>query len=546
MRMIPAEISQLNPSSAEKKLFKQLAAVEVGGRDIALHSVNLSEHRYKVLGEIDFLLLSPRGLYVLEVKGGRVACGDGVWTFTDRYGNERRKNASPFEQARSALFSLLDRLRELGVGHEVDHATSGYGVVFPDQTFEQTSVEWHPAMVLDERRLREPAGLGSYLEGLRGYWEKKRGGRRTMDGRSVERVLRQVRPQFELVPTLQHRAMEIDDQLTELTLQQYHLLDAAADNDRLLCSGGAGTGKTLLALEVARRESAAGHSVLLTCSSPVVAALMMSGLEPGSVEVRISSDLDSADGPFDVLVVDEGQDLINLDDLAVMDAVLRGGLTAGRWRIFYDSNNQSGLVGRFDEDAFALLADAIPARLRLFDNCRNTRKIVDRTRLLTGADVGVTTAGEGPDVEIWFHSGDEAAAKALEAYLDRLSLEGVDPADIAILTGRKSHDSCVNLLPARWLSALAHLDTSTALASRPSSPVLASIEDFKGLERRFVAVVDVDGLSDRQDLSKLYVAMTRARAGLWLSLAEGLEPLVDELVETHEPLLDGPEGASGL
>ena len=534
MEMIPTELSLRTSSAAEKKLFNQLSAVEIPGLEYALHSLNLSEHLYKEMGEIDFLLVGSRGLFVLEVKGGGVACRDGVWIFTDRYGNERRKSEGPFGQARTAMFSLLDRLRDLGGENEVRQATHGYGVVFPDQIFDQDSVEWSSAMVLDEPRLREPGGLKRHLAELVKYWEEKRQRSSRLDGRSVQRLLQKLRPEFDLVPTLEHTAREIDERLTALTEQQYRYLHAAGRNPRLLCSGGAGTGKTFLAAEVARREAAAERRVLVTCASPIFAAFLRRQLEDTPVQVAAMVDVRShSDDSYDTLIVDEGQDLINGEDLGTLDRLLAGGLDGGRWRIFYDVNNQSGLVGSFDEAAFSLLLDTGPTELELPDNCRNTRRIIDRTRLVTGADVGVTTAGEGPAVKFWFHPDRKETARALEEHLDELVGQGVPTSDMAILTGTDPADSAASLLSAKWRSRLAPLDTTTALVAQEGHVVLARIADFKGLERPFVAVVDIDRLDAALDVAQVYVGMTRARAGLWISVDERLRERVSELVDAH-------------
>ena len=53
--------------------------------------------------------------------------------------------------------------------------------------------------------------------------------------------------------------------LLRLTEEQYYLLDLLGGNARCLFEGAAGTGKTLLALEFARRCSRSGDRVLLIC-----------------------------------------------------------------------------------------------------------------------------------------------------------------------------------------------------------------------------------------------------------------------------------------
>jgi ATP-dependent exoDNAse (exonuclease V) beta subunit len=47
---------------------------------------------------------------------------------------------------------------------------------------------------------------------------------------------------------------------------------------------------------------------------------------------------------------------------------------------------------------------------------------------------------------------------------------------------------------------------------------------FKGLENQFILVVDVDRLDDQErDVNLLYVAMSRARSGLWMAMSKNLE-----------------------
>ncbi len=75
MRMVPPVVAESTKSKAEKRIFALLRGVDLGAPATALHSLNLSEHDYKLVGELDFLLITHRGIYVLEVKGGRVRRG---------------------------------------------------------------------------------------------------------------------------------------------------------------------------------------------------------------------------------------------------------------------------------------------------------------------------------------------------------------------------------------------------------------------------------------------------------------------------------------
>ena len=175
MRLIPDQISSATQSNAERKLFDWLGAVEVPGWSYALHSLNLAEHVWKRVSEIDFLLVGSRGIYVLEVKGGQISASQGVWHFTDRYGRVHRKSESPFSQARSAMFSLRQRLEENLPRELIRNATFGYAVVFPDCDFDVENVEWDREMLINRSDLDRPDGLRRALGRMASYWKGNRG-----------------------------------------------------------------------------------------------------------------------------------------------------------------------------------------------------------------------------------------------------------------------------------------------------------------------------------------------------------------------------------
>jgi superfamily II DNA or RNA helicase len=74
-----------------------------------------------------------------------------------------------------------------------------------------------------------------------------------------------LRPDFEVVVTRGTQIEETELQLLHLTEEQFVILDTLADNERCLVEGAAGTGKTMLALEYARRSAIAGRRTLLIC-----------------------------------------------------------------------------------------------------------------------------------------------------------------------------------------------------------------------------------------------------------------------------------------
>ena len=515
VRMIPQEVDPSTQSEAEKALFRRLQLVEDDDWLVGLHSLNLSEHTYKRVGEIDFLLLGRKGIFALEVKGGGVTLERGMWKFKNRWGRVTPKKASPFGQARTAMFSMQERLQEMLDRSLVDRTCFGYAVVFPDEEFELESVEWSPEMVLDRAQLDREGGVLRSLNRLASYWRNKPGARnRLLSDDDIQRYLDVLRPDYDVVPTLQKVLDAAELELAALTAKQYAALEAHRRNPRMIYEGGAGTGKTMLAAEVCRRRSLAGDRVLFTCHSPTIAAHV--GRQPGLEKVTAVpvAALKEGAGPYDIVVVDEAQDVINLGTLNLLEGVLAGGFEDGRWLFFLDSNNQKGLVGSYEPDGMDYLQSFRPATFDLSDNCRNTATIVNEVTSRTGADVGVSTAGVGPEVRFLEARARKQAAKLLASELDRLEQEGVDANRIMLLSPQPLAESSFGQLPGRWKQ---RIDTvgGAAWAHRPRTRLgFATVADFKGLESPFVLLADVAVEPGQGETAPLYVGMTRARVGL--------------------------------
>jgi Nuclease-related domain/UvrD-like helicase C-terminal domain/AAA domain len=526
VRLIPSVVTRDTKSDAERTVFTLLESSDLGPHARCFHSLNISQHEYKLVGELDFVVLCPEGLIVLEVKGGGVACHDGLWTFSDRFGRDHKTTEGPFRQARSGMFSLRSRLKDELAPQLTAGLVFGYGVVTPDADLPESSAEWAPEMLLDANKLRRRTEIADLLRSLIQYWSAKTKAPRSLSPKALEDIAAFLRPDFDRVPSLRHRADQIDVSMERLTGEQYRQLDLVEDSERVICAGGAGTGKTFLAAEVARREAVEGARVLLTCKSGPLAAFLAPRVAAAGVEVR---PLDAVAAPtdgqerYDVLVVDEAQDALDFDTLAQLDGLVAGGLEDGRWRMFYDANNQSSIDGSFDTDALEYVRSLAGARGSLHWNCRNTREIVIQTKLLTAADLGNPSAGHGLPVEYAFFSDASEQPKLLEAQLRRLRDDDIDPGDITILSAHSYEDSAVTRMRPKWRERIRVLDRAAAVEWPLRQMTFATIRDFKGLENQFIAIVDVDSVAaDARSRALLYVAMSRARAGLWIALHERL------------------------
>ena len=157
-------------SDAEKKLFKVIEDVDFGDNSICFHSMNISEHLYKKWTEIDFIIISTRGIICLEVKGGRVACdNDGFWSYTDRFNKTRRRSKGPIEQVMLATFGLRDTLKEKNNIDIIDKYLVGWGVVFPDISWNTESPEMPKEIICDKSFGSDSKSFDKYLKRVYGY-----------------------------------------------------------------------------------------------------------------------------------------------------------------------------------------------------------------------------------------------------------------------------------------------------------------------------------------------------------------------------------------
>ena len=524
MKLIPSVIRS-ECSAAEQRFAGLLAELEAGRESVSLHSLNVSRHEYKRWCELDFVFLSPAGLFVLEIKGGRVACENGVWIFTDRYGKEHRKSEGPFEQARSGMYAIRDYLRDKLGPAALGNVQFGWGVVFPDIKWEVDGPEMPRAVVCDRIACKRSGGIDGYFKTLATFWgaAEPRRPRGPMNGRAIVQLVKALRPNFDTVPSIEHRVSGLERQQVRLTEEQYQIIDALEEAERLICSGGAGTGKSFLALECARRESRAGREVIVVCASPIFSQFLKLQLEGASVDVFCLDETEDVRSSADVMIVDEGQDLLSLDSLQRLDALVKGGLEQGRWRWFMDLNNQAGVIGDVDAAALEYLESLGASPVKLKRNCRNTEPIVLQTQLTTGADIGeAEIKGQGPPV-IYCQLGEEDEGATLAKQLDEWVDAGADPADIVVLSTVPISESCVQRLPETWKKRLMSLSAENVARQHPAQLCFSTVADFKGLERRFVAIVDLDAAaSDSRLRQTLYVAMSRPRAGLWVAVSPQL------------------------
>ncbi len=199
-------------------------------------------------GEGDFILVHPeRGVLVLEVKGGEVAHHDGIWT-TTRRGGSRVEIEDPMSQADRTVRAIVKRLQAASMPAAV---TVRSGVVFPSvHAGGGMSMNVPRSLIIDAFDLADPVAAIERIGEVYGMHAH------LTDGEAAELVAL-LSPSVTTSIRLADSAAGINEIIQELTAAQAAVLDLLDLQRRATVVGGSGTGKTVLAVEKARRLAAA-------------------------------------------------------------------------------------------------------------------------------------------------------------------------------------------------------------------------------------------------------------------------------------------------
>lgn len=543
-------------SAAEEKVFKALKRTLVDPAFSVVYSVpwvtrkdRLAEVREH---EADFVIIHPQlGLLVIEVKGGTLKNDRG--DFWRIFPNGDKVIAdNPVMQVRSNYHGLVEELQKCSMVPK--YIYGGYALIFPDI---QAVLGGLGPLISKEMICFEDdlPCLGEKITFM--LQTRLAGGLRSPLGEAGAEAIVQCLLPFavaepKLAEDLKNREKEID----RLTKRQENILDLLVNLPQALITGGAGTGKTYLALEKARRLAKQGKKVLLTCFNRPLAdelerkfkyeglsilnfhqfcwrqACQAGMLWHGSRDLpdpdsAAAHDIDSryfgeflpkaltaATGMgqerFDAVIVDEGQDF-EPAWLMILRGTLRNPLQ-DIFYVFYDDNQNL-----WRKEAFA--PTGMPL-IPLKDNLRNSRHVFEAFEVLYD---GLAMQSAGPDGGCVDFTRIDAArpesiAGALSTLVERLTeKEGLPAKNIAVLSGVSMRRS-----------VLQHC------RDLPTELTCSSVMRFKGLERPVIILIEMDVWFDeslrplygsmfaklpepeKMARSMLYVGMSRAKSHLFI------------------------------
>ncbi len=567
-KIYPGVLDPETQSSAERRLYEAFMR-ELSDDWTVFHHVKRTGKIDGRLqdGEADFVIVHPSlGVLVLEVKGGRIHFDEnaGRYWSTDHSG-VAHDIGDPFEQAMTNKRRLISLIRSRP-GWPNALVIFGHAVAFPDMVVEDYWLRPNANrdIILDHSSLLK---LEEWLRHVLNY---SRGTSEIPPGHEGVAALEHLLGQSGYIrdPLLAERVGMDEHYLCQLTEDQYDVLIGLDRNRRAIIRGGAGSGKTVLAVEKARRLAQDDElKVLYTCFNEALADCIGKGLDNRNLfdvfsyyslvkywgrqaGLSVPEDytsitdrqmffektlpnflleaIDRAGPQYDAIVLDEMQDFNQKwwDSLFFLLYDSEGG-------IFYAFGDDQQRI--FPSPRSQKYVSEAPGFMEydLSCNCRNTRTIAELTsRFYQGQHLPKTKGPEGMPVEIIAYKTYPQMCDHLRRILHRLISEGhLSNQDVVILTPRHSRKSEDLPGPPSEIAdlRLGNFQLSGNLPLEPMQVFTKSIYSFKGLERPVVIISEIDDqIAEDKLQTLLYAAISRAKSHLILLVSEKTGPTIWE------------------
>lgn len=554
-----------------------------------IYSIRFQEAGRQITGEVDFIYLDDKYLFFLECKGGAVYYQNGEWW---TQGGTIKKD--PFEQVCSYLIHFRDRhLNKLGnYQYVINNLILGYGVLFPDcrkpidfsQSYSgthrhhpQESIEYELDIVYDSDDHYSEKGFNKYIDRLKEYWNKhgynNRKSSDKLETNSILSIVRLLKSDliFE-IPILDYFIKD-ECETKEYTNAQMSILNQIKKNEGFsnIITGGPGTGKTLMALELARHLYVKGKKVLFLCYNKPLATKLKSDLEiilkgEGLIGIKIevvnihkfllnkltekglniqtqdTKDFwfkilpEAFEGGFkdgslkeqyDYLIIDEGQDIFHLEIINALEYTFKGGWKGPNWSIFMDKYFQS-VYGDFNKELYDIFENEYRPYISTLDcNCRNAPKIIEKSHFHTGVEQIKCLKNDYLNPIVEYYNSEIDFINKLNNQVSQLNKQNISQNDITILVPNKLIDKIILSSTGKYIGI------GDSYLLRNDKIKISTPSMYKGLENK---VIIIGGFSDydpndKQLMSELYVGYTRATTLLIILFPKSKIELLNKFVQ---------------
>ena len=506
------------PTDSERIVYQELKQ-QLPDTFSVFYSVKWStfDQGHFIKSEADFVIESPDyGFLCLEVKGGSGVRVDGdTWYINDNMYGERRLNSSPYDQAEKSMYYFRNAFSNRY--NTAYRGVFGAGAIFPFYALgdDIRLSDRQRDCTIDSTNMNNLYGK---IKKLFKMWSGASYGRRFYPMSQHDAFLELIRERIAISAAAGALVKYKENQLGVINRVQDNYIYFLKNVRQFFIRGGAGTGKTWIAMKMAKEEAKdKTKRVLFLCQSPHLARLVndmigdtVTVYDTNSLFVQIIDGFNNYAAPFfkgllnnlkpnilryDAIFVDEAQDFT--EEWATIVRRILLDPDSSRLGVFYDD------VQVLREDSFGDGFGITSKPFLLRENIRNTANIykwtAEKTRL--GTDV-IANPVEGPTPETKIISDDRQLTHYLEVFLRRyLEEEKLSNNSLAFIVDD------VDTFVASFPDGIAKWNFVREPVKETNEIRLFSVSEMKGLESDMIIYIHGNEVSDNEN----YIAYTRAK-----------------------------------
>lgn len=475
--------------------------------------------------ETDFVIFNPqKGILCIEAKAGNVKYEEGKWM----YGSDiLMSHDGPYHQASNNKWKLSMLIKKYRLEYLLHKCKLLHAVWFPSipkHKLEEVSLPPEA----DLRITLTSESIDNIEEDVSKIFDIQlpNNVKTELDTKETNLILNRIlAPHFNLISIpeikLNHKRQVFKKMLNE----QISLLNYLEEQNNAIINGMAGTGKTVMALEKARRHSINNEKVLFLCYNYYLKEYLKSNFEYENVDFMTIDGLackltnnskpdyellnevliemyDRGIFPYKHVIIDEGQDFGKYDieeeeilDLLKANVIDNEGID-GTFYLFYDKNQ---MIQSHKMPSFISEADC---KLTLYKNCRNTINIARTSLRFLGNNKNPKMydgALIGEQADMYYATNIEESIHTLNYVIDKLEEEKYE--NIQILTCKTEDTSIIK-----------NECIDGKYSYRGKKYPFTTCRKYKGLEAESVILIDIDEELMREEIEQLlYVGASRAK-----------------------------------
>ena len=569
MKVVPTYIEENSPPG-EKVLFANFESAEKDWT--VLHSLDLAPFNRNRRTEIDFVIIAPDlGILCIEVKSQKSIYFDG------EHWQPHSIKGSPFKQALDGRFAFYRRLKA-HFGKRFEKIPVLHCCIFPESDFSiQANLNIRDFEVLDRQDVLKAKDANSLCNKIQQNMllaihqdPSVHALVKPLTQDDVNDIVEFCYPIRKRKPSLVEEIKLKQKELeAKLQVQQKPVLALTNLNPCVLVEGGAGTGKSLIAMEIARIKALQGKRVAYLCFNRLIGKYSKIELEKAGlpnliaggihsvlltmcditvppehdqqwweetlielIEEKLTDPDFSSNLFFDYLVLDEAQDVLARPALwNCLQSFLSTSPEKAEYLILGDFVNQTLTIDSANLTSNLSRLQKSSTRWVLDENCRNYKAIGETALLLSGSDQK-TWSGykrKGGNLENWdlqqYDNDTEQAELVLEC-IHRARNSGFKDKEITILTFCSIEKSIVKSLVRSNLMMTKADDFDSDYIS------YSTIDGYKGMENKVIIISNVvlSPQNRERERKVFYTGMTRATEKLFVLCKKSTASILAEWI----------------